>query len=237
MAARRPVACTAPEDWSRCRCGALSGIDQHVTALVAAARIVERDLAAPAPWNGRTRRESLGYGTGDEAARYQRTFDWAIRFTEPVTEDLIGEIHERAVGGRHYRECHLWTSTGFRHPEPPEIGRLMGVALQNHTQRCDSWPSPARALGLHLDLLTAHPFRDGNGRTARLAAAVVLAQAGFRATVFTAVDGHFELAPHRYLEILDAYRFARICRSRTIELLVRTMRARAARAPIGFASP
>lgn len=227
---QRQVACTVPEDWSRCRCDALLDIAAHTTAIIDAAGIIDRKHAAAAPWRGHTRRESLGYGTSEEAARYQRAFDWAIAFTGPVNEDLVIEIHERAVGGRHYRQRHLWVSNGFRHPEPPEIAKLMSVAFRNYTQRCDPWPSPARALGLHLDILTAHPFDDGNGRSARIVAAVVLAQAGFRSTVFTAVDGHFEPFPHRYLEILDAYRFARICRGRTIEGLVDGMRASAARA-------
>lgn len=219
------AACTVPEDWRRCRCDALTGIAAHNSAILAAARIVDGSRVPAERWHGRMRRELLGYGTEDEAVRYKWAFDWAIKLTEPITEDIVGEIHERAVGGRCYRQCHLWVSNGFRHPEPPEIGKLMEVAFYNYAHRCSSWPSPARALGLHLDILTAHPFRDGNGRTARITAAAVLVQAGFRSTVFTSVDRHIESSQHRYLQTLDEYRFTRMCRSRTVELLVAAMRA------------
>ncbi|HZS22032.1 MAG TPA: Fic family protein, partial [Pseudonocardiaceae bacterium] len=215
--------CTVPEDSHRCPCEALPRLRRLHDEIIAAAAVLDRNTAAPVRWTGRSRRELLGYGLDDEADRYRDTFNWCITLSDALTEDRIREIHHRAVGGRQYRTCHLWITNGFRHAEPDEIAKLMRIAFSNYLVRCRDWPSSARALGLHLDILTAHPFRDGNGRTARLAAAIVLVQAGFRSTTFTAVDRYFECEPATYLHILDAYRYAQICRTRTIELLVQGM--------------
>jgi hypothetical protein len=226
--ARPGAACTVPENWRRCGCEALDGIRRAHRRIEAAAAVLDRDLCGPEPWRGRTRREMLGYGVGDEPQRYRAAFDWVVtmrgaRGEDPLGEELLREIHHRAVGGRRYRTCHLWVSNGFRHAEPDEIPKLLRTAFVNHRERCRDWPSSARALGLHLDIVTAHPFRDGNGRTARLAAALVLVRAGFRSTVFTAIDRHYEREPGVYLRILDGYRYAASCRTRTVQLLVQEM--------------
>jgi hypothetical protein len=225
----RTATCTVPEDWRRCTCKALSRIYLENSAIYAAARVIDAHKVAPVAWHGQTRREQLGHCVGHEAERYRQAFDWAIYLSGLLDEDRVRELHDRAVGGFNYRRCHLWVSGGFRHPEPDEIPKLMQVAFRNYVERCRDWPSSARALGLHLDLLTAHPFRDGNGRTARLAAAVVLAQAGFKSTVFTAVEEHFRGGLALYLQILEAYRYAQMCRTRAVAYLVAAMSAAAVR--------
>lgn len=83
---------------------------------------------------------------------------------------------------------------------------------------------PLRAAALHLDLLTIHPFSDGNGRSSRLIAAYELLRGGFRSSLFTAVEQHFAREPAKYVAWLDDYRFGRISRKRCLWLLVSTMR-------------
>jgi hypothetical protein len=82
------------------------------------------------------------------------------------------------------------------------------------------------AAELHLDLLTIHPFPDGNGRTARTMEAAELARAGFRSTIFTAVDQRFEVSPRMYVELLDAFGRARICRSACVAGMLIAMATR-----------
>src|SRR6185312_15228143 len=44
-------------------------------------------------------------------------------------------------------------------------------------------PNHAKVPGLHFDLLTVHPFEDGNGRTARLLQNLHLIREGFASTL------------------------------------------------------
>ncbi|HEY5360683.1 MAG TPA: Fic family protein [Streptosporangiaceae bacterium] len=226
----RPPGCRTPEDSARCRCGAEDRIAQLGEIIDNAARVIDAKLAHPARWRGQTRRALLGYCVGDEATRYRETFNWVVTTDEPVSEDYLIELHQRAVGWRDYRTCHLWVDYGYRHPEPEEIPRLLGLAFDRLNDAGSMWPAAALALGLHLDLVTAHPFSDGNGRTARLAASSILASHGYKSTLMTAVEQFFHLAPRRYLELLDHYRFARACRMRTIEQLLIAMAASSAAA-------
>jgi hypothetical protein len=226
----RPPDCRTPEDSARCGCGAEDRVAQLGEIIDNAARVVDAKLAQPARWRGQTRRALLGYCAGDEAARYRDTFNWVVTAGQPVSEDYVIELHERAVGWRDYRTCHLWVDYGYRHPEPEEIPKLLGLAFGRLHDSGSTWPAAALALGLHLDLVTAHPFSDGNGRTTRLAASSVLASHGYKSTLMTAVEQFFHLAPQRYLELLDHYRFARACRTRTIEQLLIAMAASSAAA-------
>lgn len=229
LSPRKPD-CRTPEDSARCACGGGDRVLELCQIIDESARTIDSLLPYPARWRGQLRRELLGYCAGAEAIRYRDTFDWVVSAREPATEDRTVEIHQRAVGWRDYRTRHLWVDHGYRHPEPEEIPKLMRLTFARLDDADSAWPVPARALGLHLDLLTTHPFTDGNGRTARLAAAGVLARHGYKSTLITAVEQFFHPAPRRYLEALDHYRFARSCRTRTIEQLLVAMAASSAAA-------
>jgi hypothetical protein len=220
--------CRTPENPARCLCGSGDRLTELCEIIDENARIVDSQLAHPARWRGQTRRELLGYCVGSEAMRYGDTFDWVVQTREPITEHRAIELHLRAVGWRAYRTCHLWVDHGYRHPEPDEIPKLLRLTFARLNDSDRQRPVAALALGLHLDFLTAHPFTDGNGRTARLAATGVLANHGYRSTLITAVEQFFHAAPLQYLQVLDDYRFARACRTRTIEQLLIAMAASSA---------
>ena len=225
---QRQPRCRTPEDSARCSCGAGDRVLELCQAIDDSARVVDSGLPRPARWRGQLRRELLGHCAGTEAIRYRDAFDWVVSSREPATEDHTIELHERAVGWRDYRTCHLWVDDGYRHPGPEEIPKLMRLTFARLNGADSAWPVPALALSLHLDLLTAHPFTDGNGRTARLAATSVLVRQGYKSTLLTAVEQFFHRAPRGYLESLDHYRFARACRTRTIEQLLVAMAASSA---------
>jgi Fic/DOC family protein len=224
----RQPRCPTPEDSARCSCGARDRVLELCQAIDDSARVVDSGLPRPARWRGQTRRELLGHCAGTEAVRYRNTFDWVVSTREPATEDRVIEIHERVLGSRAYRTCHVWVDDGYRHPGAEEIPKLMRLAFARLNGADSAWPVPARALGLHLDLVAAHPFTDGNGRTARLAAAGVLAGYGYKSTLLTAVEEFFHRAPRAYLESLVHYRSARACRTWTIEQLLVAMAASSA---------
>ena len=84
---------------------------------------------------------------------------------------------------------------GFQFAHAPLIPRLMAVlgrdVLRRHTP-CGSAADVtiARSLAeVHAELILIHPFRDGNGRLARLVTALMAAQAGVNSLRLSALAG------------------------------------------------
>ena len=82
---------------------------------------------------------------------------------------------------------------GFQFAHAPLIPRLMAVlgkeVLRRHTP-CGSATgvTVARSLAeVHAELILVHPFRDGNGRLARLLSVLMASQAGFRSLALSAL--------------------------------------------------
>lgn len=84
---------------------------------------------------------------------------------------------------------------GFQFAHAPLIPRLMAIfgkeVLRRHTP-CGSAAdvTVARSLAeVHGELILIHPFRDGNGRLARLVSALMASQAGLPSLNFSALAG------------------------------------------------
>ena len=96
---------------------------------------------------------------------------------------------------------------GFVFASAEQVPRLMGVLdrgpLREHTPcRPGEAEQVARALAIvHAELVLVHPFREGNGRCARLLAAIMTLQAGLPALDFGGVAGY---AKRRYIEAIHA---------------------------------
>lgn len=89
---------------------------------------------------------------------------------------------------------------GFQFAHAPLIPGLMAElqrgALAAHTPcRAANDATVARALAeVHAELVLIHPFREGNGRVARLLALLMGLQAGLPPLDFSALDGHGKAA-------------------------------------------
>ena len=94
-----------------------------------------------------------------------------------------------------YRQVNL-SKGNFPFAAATQIPRLMQElergALRQFTPCCfDSIDEVARALAVvHTELVLIHPFRDGNGRTARLLANLMALQAGLPSLDFSNLKGH-----------------------------------------------
>jgi cell filamentation protein len=84
---------------------------------------------------------------------------------------------------------------GFQFAHAPLIPRLMAAlgkgVLRQHTP-CDSAADVtlARSLAVvHAELILVHPFRDGNGRLARLLSVLMASQVGLNSLNFSALAG------------------------------------------------
>ena len=108
---------------------------------------------------------------------------------EPITVAVIKEWHRRWLG-----KVYEWAGQergvnmskgGFPFPPPGRLPNLLANFEREHLLACTPClgmtleqlvPAIAR---VHVELILVHPFREGNGRIARLLADVMAAQAGF----------------------------------------------------------
>jgi hypothetical protein len=212
-----------------CSCQSSALIENLLLQMEKQRLIVDRHLSRPARWRGPLRREVHGYGLKSEQERYIAAYNDLI--AEVVAHKgwkldipTLCQIHDRAVGGEILRKTSLSAGRHYHiFPEPEEIPNLLERLF---TCLCNNDIQPVMAATLaHLDLLTIHPFRDGNGRTARLIATVLLVKAGFRSSLFTAVEQHYNLSPSAYIEVLDQFDSAEICHTGCIAKLIHSMAA------------
>jgi fido (protein-threonine AMPylation protein) len=114
-----------------------------------------------------------------------------------IQEKIICDIHrylcisgEVPVG--EYRRADVWLlspSRGLVFSTPPweEVAKLMGEFVTRLNSEFDSRPAAVAAALAHLELVAIHPFEDGNGRTARRLACLLLEQ-----SVWAELGIHFE---------------------------------------------
>lgn len=112
--------------------------------------------------------------------------------------ELILAIHHRVLAGSYshgagrLRDRQNWvtnTETGAQVYLPPsaeEVPQLMEQLTD--WLSTDTGPAPVRAALAHVSLAAIHPFRDGNGRTARILASLVMYRAGYQAPQFTSLE-------------------------------------------------
>jgi Fic family protein len=163
--------------------------------------IVDAELSRPAHWRGSLRREIAGRPPDDaERLAQARTFDGLAETATtgaPFDETLLLDIHRRATGGGSYRTSGITIGgQAVGHPPPSAVAEMTREALRRAGDGGE--PPPLASARLHLELALIHPFADGNGRTARLAASYVLMRAGYRSTLLTAVEQHTCYDPSSY---------------------------------------
>jgi len=124
---------------------------------------------------------------------YSRAFDEVLRLAErrvPITRDVVLDLHEALfrpsidAGIVSSADLPAWRTgpvglAGWRHvsPNPVKLSDLM-LGLEQFVGRSDVDPI-ARAMLVHLEFVTIHPFYDGNGRLGRLLMNLSLLSDGF----------------------------------------------------------
>ncbi len=111
-----------------------------------------------------------------------------------ITEEEILKLHhlfyksinEQKAGV--YRDCNvIITGSDFELPKYGQVPKLMKDFANNILQMKEKLHPVEFAARLHLDLVTIHPFVDGNGRTARLLMNLALLQAGYNIAIISPV--------------------------------------------------
>jgi Fic family protein len=102
---------------------------------------------------------------------------------------LAGDL---AAGAGRVRDGSAWVkndATGEVVFEPPPYEAVPGLVdeLCTTLESCD-WHPAIAAAWLHVAVAAVHPFRDGNGRTARVLASLAMYRGGFRHPAFTSLE-------------------------------------------------
>lgn len=85
----------------------------------------------------------------------------------------------------------------------PEADRVPGLIAELVERiRDDSDPGLVRAAMAHLDLVMIHPFRDGNGRMARVLQSLVLTRQGILGPAFCSIEEYLGRNTPAYYDVL-----------------------------------
>jgi Fic family protein len=92
----------------------------------------------------------------------------------------------------------------FRPPPPTEVPYFIEelIAWLNSKEGKETHPL-LRAGILHYELVRIHPFTDGNGRTARAMALLLLFQEGYQVKKFFALEEYYDSHPDEYYSALQ----------------------------------
>ncbi|MDD3744509.1 MAG: Fic family protein, partial [Lentimicrobiaceae bacterium] len=135
---------------------------------------------------------------------------WAASQTA-LTEKSIRQLHAILEKGKRakptpYRDGQntvrdsITRSIVYMPPEAKDVPILMGemIAWLNKAEK-ENIPIPIIASLIHYQLVTIHPFWDGNGRTARLLATFILHRGGY------GINGFFSLEEHHARDLTGYY--------------------------------
>ena len=90
----------------------------------------------------------------------------------------------------------------YEGPDAIEVPGLMEELVDELQEQDSSVPAIIRGAMAHLNLAMIHPFRDGNGRMARILQAVVLAREGVLAPAFVSIEEYLGRNTDDYYEVL-----------------------------------
>lgn len=126
-----------------------------------------------------------------EAIGHSEAFDllYKLADSQDITEDDILGLHrllyyriDSETAGKYRERNVIITGTDFTPPTPSVVPLAMQEFLGNLPKYRQLHPVEYVAM-LHLNLVTIHPFIDGNGRTARLLMNLALLQSGYPITI------------------------------------------------------
>lgn len=131
-----------------------------------------------------------------EAVGHRDAYDLLYKLSgnDGVTEKNILDLHklfyyriDNKQAGK-YRKVQVFiTGSDFSPPSAGDVPRLMKKLTESLPALKEKYHPVEYAALLHLELVTIHPFVDGNGRTARLLMNLALLQTGYVITIIPPV--------------------------------------------------
>jgi Fic family protein len=160
------------------------------------------------PGRDRDRDEVKGYYAAlDEVERL-------VRLRVEVDEEAVRRLHALVMGGGKTRVKPSAYRDGqnvirdsrlkgivYLPPEAKDVPRLM-KQLMYWLRTKDDLPSPLKAGVAHYQFATIHPYYDGNGRTARLLATLILHQGGYDLKGLYSLEEYYARGLKEYYDAL-----------------------------------
>jgi Fic family protein len=87
-------------------------------------------------------------------------------------------------------------------PDGDDVVRLMSEVIKSLAKSEGGADLVVRAAMAHLNVISVHPFRDGNGRISRIAQSLVLAREGLASPEFFSIEEYLGSHTHEYYEAL-----------------------------------
>lgn len=182
---------------------------ENRTLTLADARAVIEDKALADPTRAKT-------AAAQELRNYWAALDFVDRAVErPLDENLVRELHAiilRGIGGagrpqkksEYRRENVQVGKLEFLPPEWKDVPALMRAfaAWLSHAEK-ESLPGPLLAAIAAYQFVTIHPFTDGNGRTTRALATLMLARSGYGLNGLARMEEFYTRDLPRYYESLQ----------------------------------
>jgi Fic family protein len=92
----------------------------------------------------------------------------------------------------------------YRAPDAQDVAALMSEVVDWLEEGDLAAPTVVRAAMAHLHVVTVHPFRDGNGRVARIVQSLVLARDGLVSPELASIEEYLGAHTQRYYDALTA---------------------------------
>jgi len=156
----------------------------------------------------------------NEVLNYVRVLEYIDKLGEKkakeITEDIILKIHQLNTNGilpEHqsgfYRRIPVAVVNGYGRVifQPPPVNRITTlmkdfISWLNSDQAQELYPVLLSGIS-HYEFVRIHPFIDGNGRTARALATLILYLKGFDTKRFFALDDYYNEDRDRYYAALQ----------------------------------
>ncbi|MBP9014277.1 MAG: Fic family protein [Smithella sp.] len=131
-----------------------------------------------------------------EALGHSEAYDllFTLAKGKDIAEANIKEFHrlfyyriDTSQAGKYRKQKVIITGTDFIPPSPDKIPALMKALIDNIPDKRRENHSVEFAAILHRELVTIHPFIDGNGRAARLLMNLALLQTGYPVAIIPPV--------------------------------------------------
>ena len=156
-----------------------------------------------------------------EVLNYLRVLEKIEKYREKgkITERSVLKLHkgiskdilEKPEYEGRYRELQVYVGNGktgkvvFMPPQPEEVPELMGKFVQWINSKESFQIDPVIVAGVsHYEFVRIHPFVDGNGRTARALATLILYLREFDIKRFFALDDYYDSDRKSYYRALDS---------------------------------
>lgn len=149
----------------------------------------------------------------EDIGKYQEKDEITEKNILKLHRDITKEILENPEHEGKYRELQVYVGnriTGeviFMPPSPEKVPELMGEFIEWLNSNDSSQLNPILIAGIaHYEFVRIHPFVDGNGRTARALATLILSLKEFDIKKFFALDDYYDsdrMAYYRALNSVD----------------------------------